>query len=94
MSVYVDEMLPCIRNANWPYNKSCHLVAVSFQELHTFAKELGLKRAWFHYQSGLPHYDLTTRMRRKAIRLGATPIGREELVLIMRIYRQRAEKGK
>jgi len=94
MSVYVDTMLPCIRNANWRYSQSCHLVADSFQELHAFARELGLRRAWFQSKSGLPHYDLTASKRRRAIKLGALPISREELVLIMRRYRQRAVNHK
>lgn len=89
MSVYVDEVLPCIRSANWPYNKSCHLVADTYRELHTFAKELGLQRAWYQVKSSLPHYALTASKRRRAIRLGALPISREELVVIMKRHRQR-----
>lgn len=49
------------------------------EELHTFAKKIGLKREWFQEDSGkhnhdvrFPHYDLTTQNKfRQAIRMGA-----------------------
>lgn len=85
MSVYVDEMAVCLRNRNWPYDQACHLVADSVEELHKFARRLGLKRSWFQNKS-LPHYDLTTGMRFKAIRLGAVEIDRNKFVEIMREY--------
>ena len=60
MSVYVDELIPCVKkNANWPYSQSCHLVADSVCELHYFAGRMMLKPAWFQDKPELPHYDLT-----------------------------------
>lgn len=83
MSVYVDEMLPCITNPNWRWSEVCHLVADTVAELHQFAAYLGLQRSWF--QSGrVPHYDLTKNKRKKAIKLGAVPVDRKQFVLLMR----------
>ena len=66
MSVYVDDMVACSRNSNWPYDQACHMAADTVEELHKFARRLGLRRSWF--QSGsLPHYDLTIGMRVKAV---------------------------
>jgi hypothetical protein len=74
MSVYVDRLLPCVPNKNWPYDKSCHLIADSLNELHEFALKLGLKKEWFQDHKKHPHYDLTEGMRKKAIQLGAIEI--------------------
>lgn len=66
MPVYVDNVRIPSRGAIW-----CHLVADSLDELHTFAKRLGLKRQWFQHAASYPHYDVTAPMREKALRLGA-----------------------
>lgn len=55
----------------------CHLVSdSSFEELHTFAEKLGLKRAWFQGD----HYDLTPGKRRLAVNYGAIEVRAIELV--------------
>jgi Protein of unknown function (DUF4031) len=55
----------------------CHLVSdKSFDELHAFAGELGLRRAWFQGD----HYDLTEGMRARAIAAGAFAVSARELV--------------
>lgn len=69
MPVYVDRL----RDWGWRLGPSCHLAADSLDELHAFARRLGLKRAWF--QDGRkPHYDLTAGRREAAIRLGAVEL--------------------
>ena len=68
-----------------------HLVSDhSLNELHKFARRIGLKPEWF--QDGLPgvdgpgaevhpHYDLTTaRMAAKAERLGASRVDTRKLL--------------
>lgn len=80
MAVYVDQMQPCIPNENWPWPRSCHLAADTAEELHTFAEKLGLKRSWFQDHKKLPHYDLTSQKRRKAVELGAVEITAMQLV--------------
>jgi len=66
MAVYVDdEQIP------WRGRLWCHLVADTLVELHDFADRLGLKRSWFQCKSIYPHYDVTTSVRDRALRLGA-----------------------
>lgn len=97
MSVYVDPMQLCIQSRTWPYKYACHLIADSVEELHEFAGQLGLHRSWFQggqpnvqsQYTSIPHYDLTTSMRQKAIRLGAVSLSVKEFEKIMRKYRQR-----
>ena len=87
MSVYVDEMQVCVPTPKWPYTSACHLVADSAKELQTFAVQLGLHPSWFQNKSGMPHYDLTTRMRQKAIRMGAFELNRKKFLKFMKKYR-------
>lgn len=49
MSILIDKP----GNDGW-----CHLVGSSRQELHEFAKMIGLKRCWFHVGKKKPHYDI------------------------------------
>jgi len=66
--VYVDRLL----DHGWKLGPSCHLTADTEQELHAFARRLGMRRYWFQVsRSGVPHYDLTERRRAKAVALGA-----------------------
>ena len=66
MTVYVDDSKLEWRGQLW-----CHMVADSLQELHHFAAKLGLRRSWFQDKTAYPHYDITLKLRNKAIRLGA-----------------------
>lgn len=89
MSVYVDDLQVSLKNRNWPYSHSCHLVADSVEELHYFAGRMMLKPAWFQDKPERPHYDLTKGKRRLAVKLGAVEIDKEKLFEIMRKYRER-----
>lgn len=78
MTVYVDEI------RRWPtrircfQRGSCHLTADTTEELHSFARRLGLRRGWFQPQSH-PHYDLTPSKRERALELGAVFVpGKEQ----------------
>ena len=57
----------------------CHMVtdADTFDELHHFAAQLGLRREWFQGD----HYDITSRRRGEALRLGAVSVTSRELVV-------------
>ena len=88
MAVYVDRLVKRGRSTNWPYPSSCHLVADSVDELHTFAQLLGLKREWSQLQGSIPHYDLTSNKRAQALRLGAVEAGEEQLADMMRVWRR------
>lgn len=83
MSVYVDALMSCTPNKNWKWNKACHLFADTIEELHVFAKRIGLKRSWFQNGRRLKHYDLTPNMRKKAIACNAVESTREKIVLMI-----------
>lgn len=77
MAVYVDwvQRMPTTIRCFKP--GFCHLMADTEQELHDFAKRLGLRREWFQPRERHPHYDLTLRRREVAIRLGAIEVDRD-----------------
>lgn len=76
MGVYVDALI----DYGWELGPSCHLLADSEDELHDFAKSIGMKREWFQLgKNQLAHYDLTKRRRQMAISKGAIQITREQL---------------
>lgn len=78
MTVYVDEVRV------WPTTIACfragsaHLTADTLDELHAFAKRIGLRRGWFQNGGLVPHYDLTPARRRAAIVAGAVPVSGKE----------------
>ena len=57
--VFVDPIQTCLKSKRWPYSKAAHLfvgVETPLDELHLFAKRIGLKREWFQYKpKSLPH---------------------------------------
>jgi hypothetical protein len=66
------------------YCDGIHLVADRIQEVHEFAKRIGLKKEWFQNKK-YPHYDLTTkRMFNKALKYGAKFVSTKELIKFMR----------
>ena len=75
MSVYVgpEFMTDYVKSKKWPYSFASHLFADDIEELHCFAKSIGLKRSWFQARSIMPHYDITQNKRRQAIKAGAVP---------------------
>ena len=75
MAVYVDNV-----RINWRGRQWCHLVADSLDELHQFAKSLGLRRAWFQAHASLPHYDVTIEVRIVALSRGAVAADRRTLI--------------
>ncbi len=63
------------------FTDGSHLVAHNLEQLHEFAKEIGLKPEWFQYHDRHPHYDLTTsRMAQKATINGAESITSRDIV--------------
>ena len=64
------------------------MVADSLDELHAFAKRLGLERR--HFQDGdNPHYDLSLGMWGQAVQLGAQQVTRQGLLAIANHCRDR-----
>lgn len=86
MTVYVDKLQEYPTKIRCFKAGSCHLLADSLDELHSFAARLGLRRAWFQPKSS-PHYDLTAGRRERALQLGAVEIGRTEMVALIRSQR-------
>jgi hypothetical protein len=80
MSVYVDQLVTRAKPWAWEQRQSCHMIADSEEELHAFARKLGMSRSWFHDQSRWPHYDLTPSRRISALQKGAQVITTRELL--------------
>ncbi|MGW7617359.1 DUF4031 domain-containing protein [Streptomyces antimycoticus] len=89
MAIYVDEIRDYtliakarrLRHTHW-----CHLTADTEEELHAFAKRLGLRRSWFQKKSDRDyrwHYDVTPPKRAQAVKLGAVEIDRHGVVALM-----------
>lgn len=79
MAVYVDNVKVKWRGRLW-----CHLVADSVEELHAFARQLGLQRNWFQNAASYPHYDVTVEVRQKALNVGAIEGDRVEIITCAR----------
>ena len=80
MSVYVDPLHYTRPTKRWRYDKACHLMADTQEELHAFAARLGLRRSWFAASHRWPHYDLTANKRQQALRLGALEVSGQTLL--------------
>lgn len=86
MAVYVDDAI-----WDWHGRKWCHLLADSEDELHCFAREVGVHRTSYQGppKTSAPHYDLTSYERNVAIRRGAVACDRAAIVAIFRQVRVR-----
>lgn len=76
MTVLVDRALWRWRGRRWAHLASDE----SYEELHGFAAQLGLRRAWFQGD----HYDVPEEVRERAIALGAEAVEARELVRRLR----------
>ncbi|HEV2631226.1 MAG TPA: DUF4031 domain-containing protein [Pseudolabrys sp.] len=87
MAVYVDEAIWAKHGRKW-----CHLLADNIDELHRFARQLGLHRSSYQGppKTASPHYDLTSYERRRAIAYGARNCDRTAVVTIARKLRRQA----
>lgn len=67
------------------YTDGVHLVCKNVDELHVFAKKIGLKRCWYqHHHHRYPHYDLTTHHKMEiAVQNGAILVTSRQLVGIL-----------
>lgn len=80
MPVYVDPELAWTPTPSWPWSSVSHLYADTEEELHAFARKIGLRRRWCsdHTQpnSRLLHYDLNSARRARAVTQGAVEVDR------------------
>ena len=66
------------------FTDGVHLISdISLEELHSYARSVGIKRCWFHSGSNHPHYDLPKSMRDR-VPLGAKLVGCKEIVRILK----------
>lgn len=84
MAVYVDDPI-----WDWQGLKWCHLLADTEDELHRFARLMGVPRSIYQGppKTSAPHYDLTGFERKKAIAMGAVACTRHEIVAVVRRVR-------
>jgi hypothetical protein len=92
--IYVDELVgwgvtPAPGAARHFGNgkQSCHLATddhseAGLEELHQFAKKIGMQRRWFQDHRVMPHYDLTPSKRILAVKAGAVEVRPTDLVRI------------
>jgi hypothetical protein len=85
MTIYVDELQTYQQKATsggryfGSGKQSCHMMTDGEpEELHQFAEQIGLRRAWYQNHPRHPHYDLTPSKRARAVYLGAQEISAME----------------
>lgn len=96
MTVYIDDaFIPA--TVNRTRSRWCHLFADTEDELHAFARKIGMHRSWFQAPKGVGrkpvvphslsaqmwHYDVAENRRRAAIAQGAVVVTRREALNIM-----------
>lgn len=75
--IYVDDAKVVKHGRPW-----FHLMADSIDELHEFAKRIGVSTHAFHRGAKYPHYDIGAGHRSIALKYGARSISSREAVLI------------
>lgn len=83
MSVYVDPLHEWGGSATFRWKHSCHMFADTADELHAFAKKIGMRREWAQ-TGGMLHYDLNANRRRVAVLFGAKEVSFAYMVMFMK----------
>lgn len=83
MPVYVDELFEYGGSDTFRWKMSAHMFATTEEELHRFARKIGLKRAWFQPPKArgsirLPHYDLNPGRYAAAVKHGVIELDMRE----------------
>jgi Protein of unknown function (DUF4031) len=83
MTIYVDDIRITATVGRYSARWS-HLFSDvnDLGELHQFAQSIGLRRCWFQDKKSGPHYDVTERMRHRAIQAGACPISWRDIATV------------
>lgn len=76
MTVYVDPLIEWGGSATFRWLWSCHMMADTDEELHAFARKIGLKREWHQAMPphSVSHYDLNSSRRVAAVKNGAIEV--------------------
>ncbi|MCB0137957.1 MAG: DUF4031 domain-containing protein [Caldilineaceae bacterium] len=90
MAVYVDDAIWHRFGRKW-----CHLLADDIDELHRFAREIGLHLISYQGppKTSKPHYDLTANERSRAIRYGAIICDRSAIITVLHQLRHSTAKA-
>lgn len=73
---------------------ACLLITdmVDLAELHRVARTAGIPRSWFReHILALPHYELTKRYRKAAVKRGAIQVDQVGFLDVVRRWRDRAK---
>lgn len=99
MPVYVDPLFDSEgMSASWPYKQACHCWADGegtpsgnmIEELHDFClNKLRMRVEWFQNKPFFPHYDLTARRRKDAVKLGAIEVSDTAAVEFRRVNKSK-----
>lgn len=74
---------------------ACHMFTDGpMEELHTMARQIGMRRSWFQDEGDLPHYDLNPRRRAAAVLAGAVEVDKRKTVEVMRANRAARNGGR
>lgn len=82
MAVFVDQIN---MNKKRSDGNKCNLVADSVEELHFFAMNMGISRKKFQTFL-IPHYKLSPRQRKQALRLGAKDVGWRKMKKLVKLF--------
>lgn len=90
VTIYVDNIFIPARvgriNGKW-----CHLMTDGpAEELHAFAQSIGLKRSWAQHEDRPDHlhYDVTEKVRAKAVAAGAVEVSWRDIAGLMKHQRE------
>ena len=61
-----------------------HMVADTYEELHSMADALGINRKHFQNKPGRPHYDICKSNKKLAISKGATEVSDKVIINVLR----------
>lgn len=76
--IYVDA--PIWKKSPNGRKSYAHMVADSLEELHEFAKRIGVKPHFFHRSKTAPHYDITSEQHGVAVAHGAKEVDSREVL--------------
>jgi hypothetical protein len=77
VTVYVGMLFPCKPTRRWRWGYAAHLFADTDGELIDFAIGMGMAASHIQFRGTWKcHYDLTEKMRAKAVKRGAAEMDR------------------
>jgi hypothetical protein len=82
MAIYVDQAVYKKPGGRKVY---AHLVASTFEELHSFAQSISVKPHFFHKSAKYQHYDITAEQREFALSAGAEAVSSQDIIKFSKI---------